>query len=778
MTPSDTKSVSAHFPRAVSVYDGTEVRILGVRVGEVTAVIPEGNSVRVEMEYDAKYDVPEDAQAVIVTPTLVADRFVQLTPVYESGPAMADGAEIALPDTGVPVELDRIYAGLQTLTVALGPNGVNADGTLDHFLKAARNAFEGQGEEGNEMLRELSAAVETFGEGAGPLFETVTSLAEFTTKLADNDKLVRAFMRDLAGVSQTLAAESDELQAAVAAVADAVGSVEGFVRNNRDGLVKNVRSLTTVMAVDRLREGQPRQGAPDRAAGDGQPEDELRPLQRQPELPHRHRRQHLDRGRAGLRHRPADPRDAAGPQGHRVRPDGPADPAAHHEAAVHPAGVQALHPRGHQEGAEEARDARRLLRRERRSLDDEPARRHVMRRWVRWAAAVAAGAVLLSGCDFDGAYDLPLPGHPVDKDESFEITVDFADVLNVVPRSPVMVDDVVVGEVTEVERIGWHARVQLRIKDNIVLPDNAIAEIRQVSLLGEKYVALEPPTDEESDGRLGEGDTIDLAATGRNPEVEEVLGALSFLLSGGGVAQLGTITREANMVMSGREDRLRSMLGSLEGVVGTLDKQKTDIIHAMESLNNLASTLNEEKDTIGDALDAVGPAIEVLSDQHDELIGMLSSLDRLGEVGTRVINASKEDVLSMLDDLAPILNGLQGRRPQAGAGAQPAGELPVPEGRQLDRPGRLRRHDRARGDRLREPLQRPSGCPTSSSPTRARSSTRSRRCLRSGSMTSAACRKVLDSVNLLKDLKKQCKQKANRDNIVCQIVNAVPTSAS
>jgi ABC-type transporter Mla subunit MlaD len=91
--------------------------------------------------------------------------------------------------------------------------------------------------------------VETFGDGAGPLFETVTSLAEFTTTLADNDKLVRAFMRDLAGVSNTLAAESTELQAAVAAVADAVGSVEGFVRNNRDALVKNVRSLTTVMSA-------------------------------------------------------------------------------------------------------------------------------------------------------------------------------------------------------------------------------------------------------------------------------------------------------------------------------------------------------------------------------------------------------------------------------------------------------------------------------------------------------------------------------------------------
>lgn len=249
-----TKTVTAHFPRAVSVYDGTDVRILGVSVGRVTAVIPEGNSVRVEMEYDDRYDVPADAKAVIVTPTLVADRFVQLTPVHESGPVLADGADIPLPDTGVPVELDRIYASLQTLTRALGPSGVNSDGTLDNLLRAGRKALDGQGARGNQMVRELSAAVETFGDGAGPLFDTVTHLAEFTETLAENDELVRAFMEDLAGVSRTLADESAELDAAVAAVAQAVGSVEGFVRDNRDALVGNVESLTKVVeSIDKER---------------------------------------------------------------------------------------------------------------------------------------------------------------------------------------------------------------------------------------------------------------------------------------------------------------------------------------------------------------------------------------------------------------------------------------------------------------------------------------------------------------------------------------------
>ena len=242
-----TRRVTAHFPRAVSVYTGTDVRILGVNVGRVTAVIPEGNSVRVEMEYDGEHKIPADAQAAVVTPTLVADRFVQLSPAYSGGEVMADGADIALTDTGVPVELDRIYAALRDLTSALGPKGVNADGTLDRTLRAGAKALRGNGALGNQMLRNLSEAATTFGEGSGDLFETVEQLAIFTDTLARNDELVRAFVADLAGVSEDLVTERDELQAALSAVARSVGTVESFVRNNRKALVTDVEKLSRVM---------------------------------------------------------------------------------------------------------------------------------------------------------------------------------------------------------------------------------------------------------------------------------------------------------------------------------------------------------------------------------------------------------------------------------------------------------------------------------------------------------------------------------------------------
>ena len=394
-------------------------------------------------------------------------------------------------------------------------------------------------------------------------------------------------------------------------------------------------------------------------------------------------------------------------------------------------------------------------------------------RLLRSAAALLAGAVVLTGCDFDGAYDLPLPGHEVDADDAFEVTAYFRDVLNVVPRSPVMVDDVVVGEVGEVERSGWNARVTLLIRKDVELPDNAIADIRQVSLLGEKYVALEEPKELEPTGRLADGDTIELPQTGRNPEVEEVLGALSFLLSGGGVAQLGTITREANQVMSGREDRLKGLLSSLDSVVGTIDGQKADIINALESLNNLTATLNAEKDTVGEALDAIGPAVDVLNDQHKELVEMLTSLDRLGRVGTRVINASKEDVLTILEDLSPVLRKLREADEQLAPGLNLLVSFPFPQAA----------NNIVQGDyadtsivadfdlaNLYKGLQ----IPNIQLPDLEGVVDQIARCLRSGELTGTACVKVLNDVNLLRDLKRQCKTKALRGSPICRLLNAVP----
>ena len=279
-------------------------------------------------------------------------------------------------------------------------------------------------------------------------------------------------------------------------------------------------------------------------------------------------------------------------------------------------------------------------------------------RATRTITLLLALLLLATGCEFDGAEDLPLPGGPntVAEEDGYQITADFSDVLNVVPRTPVMVDDVPVGQVLEVERSGWHAEVTMRVRKDVVLPGSVVAEVRQTSLLGEKYIALVESG--PSSGRLADGDHLPLAQTGRNPEVEEVLGALSFLLSGGGVAQIKTISQELNAMMNGRSDELRDVLGQVESLVTALNGQKGDLIAAFDSVNELSRTLVDEKQVIADALDSMGPALAVLNEQHDALVRMLTELDELGVVGTRVINATKDNLISQLRHLEPVLRKL------------------------------------------------------------------------------------------------------------------------
>jgi phospholipid/cholesterol/gamma-HCH transport system substrate-binding protein len=268
-------------------------------------------------------------------------------------------------------------------------------------------------------------------------------------------------------------------------------------------------------------------------------------------------------------------------------------------------------------------------------------------------------AFLASSCRFDGAYDLPLPGgKAVKSGDAITITAEFTDALNVVPRTAVMVDDVPVGQVSQIDRVGWHAKITMQVRKDLHLPANTVAEIRQTSLLGEKYVALLDPSGTPPTGRLADGDNIPLSATGRNPEVEEVLGALSFVLSGGGIGQLHTISVELNKMMDGRTEDMRDVLGRINTLVGTLDAQKGDIIRAMEGLDHLAATLNKERRTIGAAIDAIGPAVKVLNEQHQALVTMLRELDKLGQVGTRVIRGSRANLVSTLRHLEPSLREL------------------------------------------------------------------------------------------------------------------------
>jgi phospholipid/cholesterol/gamma-HCH transport system substrate-binding protein len=241
--------VTAYFPRTVGIYPGSDVRVLGVRIGEVGKITPEGDRVRVEFEYDQGRKVPADAKAAIVNSSVVSDRYVQLLPVYRKGPVMRNGAVIPEKRTAVPVELDRIFDSLHTTADALGPKGANKDGSLSRLLGVSADNLNGQGENLNRTVQDLSQAVTTLSDGRKDLFGTVRNLQVFTAALAADDKSVRSFNTSLAEVAAQLSGERQDLADALTNLGTALGDVSAFVKNNKKSLTSDVQGLSKVTKV-------------------------------------------------------------------------------------------------------------------------------------------------------------------------------------------------------------------------------------------------------------------------------------------------------------------------------------------------------------------------------------------------------------------------------------------------------------------------------------------------------------------------------------------------
>jgi virulence factor Mce-like protein len=248
---SEKKYVTADFPRTVSLYEGSDVKILGVAVGTVDSVVPAGTKVRVKFSYDSKYKVPKDAKAAVISPSIVGDRFVQLTPAYTGGETLEDNAKLGIDRTATPLELDEIFGSINDLNIALGPDGANkADGSgvgpLTRLLDSTARNFGGQGVQFNKTLKNLGAFTKTLADNKDELFGTLAQVEDFTNTLAKNDGTVRKFNDSLASGADLLAGEREELAAVLKNLSIAMVQVRSFVKENRSSLTSNISGLNRI----------------------------------------------------------------------------------------------------------------------------------------------------------------------------------------------------------------------------------------------------------------------------------------------------------------------------------------------------------------------------------------------------------------------------------------------------------------------------------------------------------------------------------------------------
>jgi phospholipid/cholesterol/gamma-HCH transport system substrate-binding protein len=294
------------------------------------------------------------------------------------------------------------------------------------------------------------------------------------------------------------------------------------------------------------------------------------------------------------------------------------------------------------------------------------------------ALLAAVTLTTLSGCAFRGLNSISLPGTKGGGPGAYTIRAQMPDVQNLQQNSRVRVNDVTVGNVTDIELQGWNALVTMTIDRDVDLPANATATLGQTSLLGSVHVELAPPVGVAAQGKLRNGSLIPLSSAGAYPSTERTLAAVSLLLNGGGLGQIQDITKTLSTAFSGREQDLRNLLNQLDTFVGYLNDQKSDIIAATDHFNNLVGQFADQKPIIDKALKIIPEALTVLKDQRENLANALDEVGKLSALAADSVNKTKENLIKELKDLGPVLQSLADAGPALTRSLGFLGTFPFP----------------------------------------------------------------------------------------------------
>lgn len=252
LTRDGTKELTASFEQTPALYVGDDVRIMGLVVGRVEEITPLPDEVRVRLSYEADRRLPATVQAVLMTPSLVGQRYVQLTPpTAGTGPELADRATIPRGRTAVPVEWDELKSTLTGLTRDLGPGGSAQDarGALNRLIDVGHANLAGQGRTVRETIHELSRAVTTVADGRHDLVATVRNLQLLVATLRGSDGDVARFTDQLAQVSDVLATSRDDLRQTLATLDRVAPAVTRVVAENRTAITDRTAELERTSAT-------------------------------------------------------------------------------------------------------------------------------------------------------------------------------------------------------------------------------------------------------------------------------------------------------------------------------------------------------------------------------------------------------------------------------------------------------------------------------------------------------------------------------------------------
>ncbi|MFE5286779.1 MCE family protein [Nocardia sp. NPDC056611] len=237
-------SITADFRNTAGIFEGNPVTVLGLEIGTVEKIIPRGEYNEVHLAVDATVQIPEHVVAVIISPSIITDRHIELTPRYSGGPTLASHAHLTTQQTRTPVELDTMIKTIDQFAAALAPKDGNDVGPLSG--RVLYPLLEGQGEKLKNTLTALSGALKTGTDNGAAIAGIIVKLNELASMLADNDQTVRQFSDRMTQLSTLLAEQAPGLRATLDQLNGMLTNISGAFSQYQDQLAGALTSLTAV----------------------------------------------------------------------------------------------------------------------------------------------------------------------------------------------------------------------------------------------------------------------------------------------------------------------------------------------------------------------------------------------------------------------------------------------------------------------------------------------------------------------------------------------------
>ncbi|GAB1508595.1 MCE family protein [Actinophytocola sp. KF-1] len=198
----DTLTYSARFTDVTSLNPGDDVRINGVRVGQVDSLsVVDGHLALVEFSVEKSKPLPADVTATIKYRNMVGQRYIALARGERlSSALLAEGDEIPLDRTRPALDLTDLFNGFKPLFQALSPEDVN------------------------ELSGEIVQVLQ--GEG-GTVDSLLAHTGSLTTTLADRDKVIGDVITNLNSVLANINGQGDALSTLVGTLQRLVSGLAG-----------------------------------------------------------------------------------------------------------------------------------------------------------------------------------------------------------------------------------------------------------------------------------------------------------------------------------------------------------------------------------------------------------------------------------------------------------------------------------------------------------------------------------------------------------------------